>query len=298
MFIFPDRKSVIAVGGPPHSGKSVFLAELYRQLLANPEVGSRVFLQRTCPDGEGMWSAESDQDLVKQLRQKGDFSSETMNFYVNSLDGLRRNKDMVLADLGGFISMENVIITAHATDLVVLSSKEEKLRQWISFAQRLDEIILAIQQADLKRLVTFQQEGLLDIIPPTKLDQFRAEGQLEAEVRRRIELLQTNLGPLVEGMQAHKLNIIAELGSRLLTEEQRTEADEFLSRGEALSTDLTSHIETNVFPLRGEIVDLDRNRGSETYQSTIQEIGESINGLNQERLAEYRAEREGHIRLA
>ena len=43
---------VIAIGGPPHSGKSVFLAELYRQLLQRQPTG--VFLQRACPDGVGL----------------------------------------------------------------------------------------------------------------------------------------------------------------------------------------------------------------------------------------------------
>jgi CRISPR-associated protein Csx3 len=54
--------AVIAVGGPPHSGKSVFLAELYRQLLQRQPSG--VFLQRACPDGEGMWSNEADLGCV------------------------------------------------------------------------------------------------------------------------------------------------------------------------------------------------------------------------------------------
>ena len=63
---------VVAVGGPPHSGKSVFLAELYRQLLAKRPSG--VFLQRACPDGEGMWSAETNPQLVAEIRRKGSFS--------------------------------------------------------------------------------------------------------------------------------------------------------------------------------------------------------------------------------
>lgn len=63
----------IAFVGPPHSGKSVFLAEMYRQLLANPKIGDKAFLQRACPDGEGMWSAEADQELVKKIRRKGKF---------------------------------------------------------------------------------------------------------------------------------------------------------------------------------------------------------------------------------
>ncbi len=125
----------VAFVGPPHSGKSVFLAELYRQLLANKEVGDKAFLQRACPDGEGMWSAEADQEVVRKLRQKGSFDEPTMNFFIQSIRGLRKNKPIVLVDCGGRRSNQNAVILNECSDAVILSSKPEEFELWRTFCE-------------------------------------------------------------------------------------------------------------------------------------------------------------------
>lgn len=127
------RGVVVAVGGPPHSGKSVFLAELYRQLLARKSSGT--FLQRACPDGEGMWSAESDPALVKEIRRKGSFSQAFMLFTLKSIENLGAGMPRVLIDLGGLRTAENAEILKRSTHLIVLSSKEEECDPWCEFAQ-------------------------------------------------------------------------------------------------------------------------------------------------------------------
>lgn len=124
---------VVAVGGPPHSGKSVFLAELYRQLLARNSSG--VFLQRACPDGEGMWSAESDPELVKEIRRKGSFSPEFMNFTIKGIENLGKRFPIVLLDLGGRRSAENGEILKRATHSIILSSKEDEIQPWHEFGE-------------------------------------------------------------------------------------------------------------------------------------------------------------------
>lgn len=124
---------VVAIGGPPHSGKSVFLAELYRQLLARKPSGT--FLQRACPDGEGMWSAESDPVLVAEIRRKGKFSFEFVAFTLNSIENLGRNMPRVLLDLGGIRSAENAEILRRSTHCIVLSSKESEDQSWTEFAE-------------------------------------------------------------------------------------------------------------------------------------------------------------------
>lgn len=126
------RGMVVAVGGPPHSGKSVFLAELYRQLLARRPSG--VFMQRACPDGEGMWSAESDPDFVREIRRKGAFSQEFMLFTLKSIESLGKTFPLVLLDLGGRRTSENAEILRRSTHLVVLSSKEDEVDPWCEFA--------------------------------------------------------------------------------------------------------------------------------------------------------------------
>jgi CRISPR-associated protein Csx3 len=124
---------VVAVGGPPHSGKSVFLAELYRQLLAIRPAS--VFLQRACPDGEGMWSAESDPAVVKEIRRKGSFSREFMLFTLKAIENLGKRFPIILIDLGGRRTAENAEILKRSTHLIILSSKEEENELWQQFAK-------------------------------------------------------------------------------------------------------------------------------------------------------------------
>jgi len=124
---------VVAIGGPPHSGKSVFLAELYRQLLARK--AGDVFLQRACPDGEGMWSAETDPRIVSEIRRRGAFSQEFMLFTLKSIENLGRAKPLVLLDLGGRRTAENAEILKRSSHLIILSSKEEENDPWVEFAR-------------------------------------------------------------------------------------------------------------------------------------------------------------------
>lgn len=121
---FMERpRMVISVGGPAHSGKSVFLAELYRQLLTR--MPGEVFLQRACPDGEGMWSAESDPSLVKAIRQKGKFTENFCSWLADAIQGLKRGFKITLLDLGGKRLPPNDEVLRHSTHLLVLSSNEE-----------------------------------------------------------------------------------------------------------------------------------------------------------------------------
>lgn len=61
----------IAIGGPPHSGKSVLTYSL-TQLLREQKIEHYVL--RACPDGEGDWSNEAAPERVLAIRQKGQFT--------------------------------------------------------------------------------------------------------------------------------------------------------------------------------------------------------------------------------
>jgi CRISPR-associated protein Csx3 len=123
---------VVAIGGPPHSGKSVFLNPFHNILLKH--LGDLVFLERGCPDGEGKWSAETNSDLVQKIRQKAPFSSEFMQIKLPGITNLGQNKPLVLIDLGGKRSPENAEILARATDLIILSAIPEEFKLWSTFA--------------------------------------------------------------------------------------------------------------------------------------------------------------------
>ncbi len=118
----------IIVCGPPHSGKSVFLASLMRQLPPDS-----FYLAFAAPDGEWHWSNYGDQDLVKVVRQKGKFSPDFVN---NMIDVIRRNEQpLVLVDTGGVRSAENATIFEVCDGCIILSSKPEETVAWREFAR-------------------------------------------------------------------------------------------------------------------------------------------------------------------
>lgn len=149
---------VIAVGGPPHSGKSVFLAELYRQLLARRPASA--FLQRACPDGEGMWSAEADPALVKEIRRKGNFDAVFMTFTLQAIEALGTRFPIVLVDLGGRRSAQNGEILARCSHQIVLSSKEEENQPWQEFAAAEGCETLAVFASELVKLANSEELDL------------------------------------------------------------------------------------------------------------------------------------------
>lgn len=124
-----ERGVVMAVCGPPHSGKSVFLAGLYRQLLAR-RPSQFVFLQRACPDGEGMWSAESTPDVAQALRQKSGFTPEFTAAILRDLDGLAAAFPLVLVDMPGRRDAIAEALLDRTSHVVILSSRPEESAAW------------------------------------------------------------------------------------------------------------------------------------------------------------------------
>lgn len=123
----------IAVVGPPHSGKSVFLSALYDLLRRK---GVSFFLQRAAPDGEGMWSAESDQEIVREIRRKGKFTPEFVEKQIRGISRLKDSFDFVFVDTGGRRSPENREILKGAEYGVILVGDqypEEEVDAWKSF---------------------------------------------------------------------------------------------------------------------------------------------------------------------
>ena len=112
---------VIAVGGPPHSGKSVFLNSLYDHLLQF--VGDQVFKEPVCPDGEGKWFAEADPAITSRLRKKYPFTDEFLRIKLQAISGLAKNKKRVLLDLGGKRTDENRMLLEQSDLLLIVSSQ-------------------------------------------------------------------------------------------------------------------------------------------------------------------------------
>lgn len=123
------------------------MTELYRQLHARLSGG--VFLLRACPDGEGMWSADSSPEIVAQIRKKGPFSKNFIEFVEEAITGLRQGFAITLLDLGGKRIFPNDKILTASTHCIILSSSAEEKKQWIKFAEKYDSKIIAVLDSKL-----------------------------------------------------------------------------------------------------------------------------------------------------
>ncbi len=124
---------VISIGGPPHSGKSVFVSELFRKLGAL--FSKDVFLERACPDGEGQWSSESDAKHVQLIRRKQAFSDEFVKAKCNSIERLGSHFRITLVDLGGKIAPDTHQLMTRSTHCILLGRSDDDLDPWADAAE-------------------------------------------------------------------------------------------------------------------------------------------------------------------
>ncbi len=79
--------------GPPHSGKSVFVANLIDKMPTDAYT-----IIRACPDGEGTWSNNKNQNETNIVRKKGKFTKSFIENACTAIDN-QTNK-IVLVDVG------------------------------------------------------------------------------------------------------------------------------------------------------------------------------------------------------
>ena len=120
----------VVICGPPHSGKSVFIANLIDKLPTDAYT-----IIRACPDGEGNWSNNKNQNETSIVRKKGKFTKSFIEEACKAIDN-QTNK-IVLVDVGGIMSKENKKVFEHCDSFVVLSSDEKKKKEWLKFGQEL-----------------------------------------------------------------------------------------------------------------------------------------------------------------
>lgn len=116
--------------GPPHSGKSVFIANLIDKLPSDAYT-----IIRACPDGEGTWSNNKDQEETSMVRRKGKFTKSFIDDACAAIDN--QANEIVLVDVGGVMSKENEQVFGHCDSFIVLSSDEEKKKEWLEFGEKL-----------------------------------------------------------------------------------------------------------------------------------------------------------------
>ncbi|MCS7292024.1 MAG: CRISPR-associated ring nuclease Crn3/Csx3 [Gloeomargarita sp. SKYBB_i_bin120] len=123
----------VMIVGPPHSGKSRLAHALFQALLpACPEV----YLQRAHWDGEGNWLLEihdADQGKMLKDRYRGQPTSEFFPWQAQAILQLRRQKQLVLVDVGGKVDPAKQPLLEACTHYLVVSRDPEAIPAWHEF---------------------------------------------------------------------------------------------------------------------------------------------------------------------
>jgi len=117
----------IVIGGPPHSGKSVFIEALTQNLDKD-----NTFSFSAAPDGEGPWlQRHYDDPEVVKFRQKGKFTTE---FVADRKKKIRDwDGPLMIIDVGGRTSEENAQMIEGATHAIILAGDLSKVAEWRDF---------------------------------------------------------------------------------------------------------------------------------------------------------------------
>ena len=120
MALFP----AVLIGGPPNSGKSV-LATSLTHALRQREVEHYVL--RACPDGEGDWTQQADQALVRTILIPRAWTSAFVDHVCRDL---QRRHLPLLVDMGGRPQPWQEGILDHCTHAILLTPDEDSRGQW------------------------------------------------------------------------------------------------------------------------------------------------------------------------
>jgi len=151
----------LMIVGPPDSGKSVFSHALFQALLPDcPEV----FLQRAQWDGEGNWilelpeaATEADRETFK-LVYKGELTERFYPYHANTILRLRRQKPLVIVDVGGRVQSEKVPVLEACSHYVIISSDVREVDKWHEFCRERGNLRpLAVIHSTLKATLQIHQ---------------------------------------------------------------------------------------------------------------------------------------------
>ena len=121
---------VILVGGPPHSGKTVFIDALISKLPRD-----KTTTVRACPDGESFWSNGINQIVTMGLRRKGPFSKWFLDRKRKEILEAKEKFDIVIVDVGGKLDAldKKVFIEERLCDKCIIVSQREDFKKWITY---------------------------------------------------------------------------------------------------------------------------------------------------------------------
>jgi CRISPR-associated protein Csx3 len=133
----------VIIGGPPDSGKSVLTYSLTQTLR---ERGVQHYVLRAAPDGEGDWTSEADQTLVRTILVP---KTWTLAFVEHVCQDLARRHLPLIVDVGGRPTPWQEAIFDQCTHAVLVTPTEATRTIWLDLVARHNLLLLA----DLRSLV-------------------------------------------------------------------------------------------------------------------------------------------------
>ncbi len=145
----------ILFGGPPHAGKSVLFYNLAKVLR---ERGIPHHALRACPDGEGNWFHELDQDKVRLIRVKGAW---TRDFVKRICLDLERRHLPLLVDIGGRPTERETCLFRNCTHSLLLlrADQEDNADFWRHLVKVHGLLPLAELYSTLSAMSTIDADG-------------------------------------------------------------------------------------------------------------------------------------------
>ena len=187
----------IVIGGPPHSGKSVFIEALTQNLDKD-----NTFSFSAAPDGEGPWlQRHYDDPEVVKFRQKGKFTTE----FVADCKKKIRDWDgpLMIIDVGGRTSEENAQMIEGATHAIILAGDLSKVAEWRDFFEENNiEVIAKLHSHyrcnhDVQRNVESEKSHIVSSVHHLE----RGEPAADRETIKQVAGL---ISDMVEGNIAYK----------------------------------------------------------------------------------------------
>jgi CRISPR-associated protein Csx3 len=134
----------VAIGGPPHSGKSVLAYSLTQALRARgvPHYVIRAYP----PDGEGDWFQAGDQTFVRHVRVKGAQSEAWLPLLIRDI--AHRHLPLIV-DLGGLPTPEQEALLDACTHAILLTRDPASHREWQRRMTRHGLVLLADLRSEL-----------------------------------------------------------------------------------------------------------------------------------------------------
>jgi CRISPR-associated protein Csx3 len=143
----------VVIGGPPHAGKSVLTFSLSQALRARNVAH---YVLRAFPDGEGDWSNQARQDLVRAIRIKGDCTPELIQHICRDI--AQRHLPLIV-DPGGKPTDWQEAVFDECTHAILLWPDAESRRTWEAMLKRHGLPIVADLRSDLHGTNSLEDNG-------------------------------------------------------------------------------------------------------------------------------------------